>query len=86
MASCSKCSCAEWGVSDLTPQEMWEMFDVRWAALSEARLDKGLETFLMRDDADSASSTLQIAALDPAGHAIGGTRVHVEPLLLLGGL
>ena len=80
-----KCSCAEWGISDLTPQEMWEMFDVRWTALSEARLDKGLETFLMRDEADGMPSSIQIAALDPAGHAIGGTRIHVAPLQLLGG-
>ena len=69
-----KCFCAEFEVRDLTPDEMWEMFDVRWAALSETRLDKGLETFLMRDEADSAPSTIQIAALDPAGHAIGGRR------------
>jgi RimJ/RimL family protein N-acetyltransferase/GNAT superfamily N-acetyltransferase len=72
-------------VRDLTPDEMWEMFDIRWAALSETRLDKGLETFLMRDEADSAPSTIQIAALDPAGHAIGGTRVHIDPLQMLGG-
>ncbi len=80
-----KCFCAEFGVRDLTADEVWEMFDVRWAALSEARLDKGLETFLMRDEADSAPSTVQIGALDPAGHAIGGTRVHIAPLQLLGG-
>jgi RimJ/RimL family protein N-acetyltransferase/ribosomal protein S18 acetylase RimI-like enzyme len=80
-----KCSCAEWGMSDLTPQEMWEMFDVRWAALSEARLGQGLETFLMRDEADNMPSSIQIAALDPAGHAIGGTRIHIAPLQLLGG-
>ena len=80
-----KCFCAEFDVHDLSPNEMWEMFDVRWAALSEARLDKGLETFLMRDDADSAPSTIQIAALDPAGHAIGGTRAHISPIQLLGG-
>ena len=79
-----KCFCSGFDAHDLAPNEMWEMFDVRWAALSEARLDKGLETFLMRDDADSQPSTVQIAALDPAGHAIGGTRVHVAPLQLLG--
>lgn len=80
-----KCYSSEFGVHDLTPDEMWEMFDVRWAALSETRLDRGLETFLMRDDADSAPSTIQIAALDPAGHAIGGARVHIDTLQLLGG-
>ena len=80
-----KCFCAEFGTRDLTPDELWEMFDVRWAALSEARLDKGLETFLMRDEADSTPSTVQIAAVDPAGHAIGGTRVHTDALQLLGG-
>jgi RimJ/RimL family protein N-acetyltransferase/GNAT superfamily N-acetyltransferase len=80
-----KCFCAEFSVRDLTPDEMWEMFDIRWAALSETRLDKGLETFLMRDEADSATSTVQIAALDPAGHAIGGARVHIDPLQMLGG-
>lgn len=80
-----KCFCAEFDVRDMSPDEMWEMFDVRWAALSEARLDKGLETFLMRDEADSVPSTIQIAALDPAGHAIGGTRAHISPLQLLGG-
>jgi len=80
-----KCFCAESNVRDLTPDELWEMFDVRWAALSGARLDKGLETFLMRDAVDSEPSTVQIAALDPAGHAIGGVRVHIAPLDLLGG-
>jgi RimJ/RimL family protein N-acetyltransferase/GNAT superfamily N-acetyltransferase len=80
-----KCFCTEFDVHDLQPDELWEMFDVRWAALSEARLDKGLETFLMRDAIDSEPSTVQIAALDPAGHAIGGVRVHIAPLELLGG-
>lgn len=80
-----KCFCTEFEIYDLAPDELWEMFDIRWAALSETRLDKGLETFLMRDEADSHPSTVQIAALDPAGHAIGGTRIHVAPLQLLGG-
>ncbi len=80
-----KCFCAEFGVHDLTTDELWEMFDVRWAALSEARLDKGLETFLMRDEIDSQPSTVQVAALDPAGHVVGGARVHIAPLELLGG-
>ena len=80
-----KCFCAEFGVRDMTPDELWDMFDVRWSALSEARLDKGLETFLMRDEIDSQPSTVQVAALDPAGHVVGGARVHIAPLELLGG-
>ncbi len=81
-----KCFCAEFGVRDLSTDELWEMFDVRWEALSEVRLDKGMETFLMRDSIDSEPSTIQLAALDPAGHSIGGLRIHVSPLTLLGGL
>ena len=80
-----KCFCAEFGVTDLTADELWELFDVRWAALSEVRFDKGLEAFLMRDDIDSRTGTAQIAALDPAGHVVGGLRIHVAPLTLLGG-
>lgn len=80
-----KCFCVEFGVRDLTPDELWELFDIRWAALSEVRLDKGLETFLMRDDVDSEPGTVQLAALDPAGHVVGGLRVHIAPLTLLGG-
>jgi RimJ/RimL family protein N-acetyltransferase/ribosomal protein S18 acetylase RimI-like enzyme len=80
-----KSFCVECNVRDITADELWDMFDVRWAALSEARLDKGLETFLMRDSIDNEPSTIQIAALDPAGHAIGGLRIHIAPLALLGG-
>ncbi|MBN1935096.1 MAG: GNAT family N-acetyltransferase [Anaerolineae bacterium] len=78
-----KCFCSEFGVTGLTADELWDLFDVRWAALSEVRFDKGLEAFLMRDDADSESSTVQLAALDPAGHVIGGLRVHLSPIHLL---
>lgn len=81
-----KCFCAEFGVRDLTTDELWELFDVRWAALSEVRFDKGLEAFLMRDDVDSEPSTVQLAALDPAGHVIGGLRIHPAPIRLLGEL
>lgn len=81
-----KCFCSEFRVTDLTTDELWELFDVRWAALSEVRFDKGLEAFLMRDDVDSEPSTVQLAALDPAGHVVGGLRVHISPIRLLGGL
>ena len=80
-----KCFCSEWSARELTPDELWELFDVRWAALSEVRFDKGLEAFLMRDDIDSHPSTVQLAALYPSGHVVGGLRVHIAPLTLLGG-
>ena len=81
-----KCFCSEFGIRDLTPDELWELFDVRWAALSEVRFDKGLEAFLMRDDIDSQTSTIQLAGLYPSGHVVGGLRVHIAPMTLLGGI
>jgi len=80
-----KSFCVEFNVRDITTDEMWDLFDVRWAALSEVRLDKGLETFLMRDSTDNEPSTIQLAVLDPAGHVVGGLRIHIAPLTLLGG-
>ncbi len=80
-----RCFCPRWRIQDITVGELWEMFDVRWAALSEERLDKDLETFLIRDSIDLAETTVQVAALHQ-GRVLGGLRVHLAQVGLLKGI
>lgn len=80
------CYAPYFDVHSLTADELWDMFDVRWTALSESRLDKGIEAFLIRDSIDNAPTTVQVAALNEDGRAIGGLRVHISTVQLLDGL
>ncbi|MDY7040246.1 MAG: GNAT family N-acetyltransferase [Chloroflexota bacterium] len=80
-----RCFCPRWDVQDITVGELWEMFEVRWAALSEERLDKDLATFLIRDSIDLEENTVQVAAFYQ-GRVLGGLRVHLAEASLLKGI
>ncbi|OQY22778.1 MAG: hypothetical protein B6I34_05445 [Anaerolineaceae bacterium 4572_32.1] len=81
-----KCFCDIWNLRDMSANELWDMFVVRWEALSEERLDKELETFVMRDLIDQIITTVQLGAFDKSGEALGGLRVHFARAKLIGNL
>jgi mannose-6-phosphate isomerase-like protein (cupin superfamily)/GNAT superfamily N-acetyltransferase len=81
-----KCFCDLWELRDMTANEQWDMFVVRWEALSEERLDKELETFVIRDLIDRNTTTVQVGAFNEAGEALGGLRVHFARAELLSNL
>lgn len=81
-----KCFCDVWNLRDMTGNELWDMFVVRWEALSEERLDKELETFVMRDLIDQIITTVQLGAFNEAGEAVGGLRVNFARAKLIGNL
>lgn len=81
-----KCFCDVWSLRDLTSDELWDMFVVRWEALSEERLDKELETFMIRDLIDQITTTVQLGAFNKDGEAIGSLRIHFARASLVGNL
>jgi len=81
-----RCFSRHWRVYDLSFDELWEMFEVRWLALSEERFDKDLDTFLLREPIDLMSTTVQVAAIAGSGQVVGGLRVHIAQINLLEGI
>ena len=81
-----KCFCDIWNLRDMTVNELWDVFVVRWEALSEERLDKELATFVIRDLIDRNATTVQLGAFNEIGEALGGLRVHFARAELIGNL
>jgi mannose-6-phosphate isomerase-like protein (cupin superfamily)/GNAT superfamily N-acetyltransferase len=81
-----KCFCDVWNLRDVSGDELWDMFVVRWEALSEERLDKELETFMIRDLIDQITTTVQLGAFNQDGEAIGSLRIHFARASLVGNL